>query len=65
MRCMDKNLPNTPLLAAAVKVSAIMRDEDFFDNMRASFAHKFSSKPEVIEGNMRAIQCAWEEVRKI
>jgi pyruvate ferredoxin oxidoreductase gamma subunit len=65
VRCMGINLPNTPLLAAAVKVSGIMTAESFFGNMRDSFAHKFSSKPEVIEGNLRAIQSAWEEVQRI
>lgn len=62
MRHLGKNLPNTPLLAAAVKLSGIMNEEDFFDNMRGSFAHKFASKPEVIEGNLSAIRDAWKEV---
>ena len=60
-----RNLPNTPLLAAAVKVSGIMDKESFLENMRGSFAHKFASKKEVIEGNMKAIDAAWEEVVKI
>jgi pyruvate ferredoxin oxidoreductase gamma subunit len=30
-----------------------------------SFAHKFASKPEVIEGNMKAIQRAMQEVKGI
>ncbi len=60
-----RNLPNTPLLAAAVKVSGIMDKESFLSNMRGSFAHKFASKKEVIEGNMKAIDAAWEEVVKI
>ncbi|MDR3294681.1 MAG: 2-oxoacid:acceptor oxidoreductase family protein [Clostridiales Family XIII bacterium] len=59
LRSMGRNLPNTPLLAAVVKVSGIMEEQDFLDNMKESFAHKFSSKPEVIEGNMNAIREAW------
>ena len=62
-RDIGRNMPNTPLLAAVVKVSGIMAAEAFFDNMSGSFAHKFASKPEVLEGNMRAIRHAWEEVR--
>jgi len=57
-----KNMPNTPLLAAVVKVSGIMTEEEFYENMRGSFAHKFASKPEVLEGNMNAIRDAWQEV---
>ena len=30
--------------------------------MEASFKHKFASKPQVIEGNMKALKRAMEEV---
>ena len=60
-----RNLPNTPLLSAVVKVSGIMEKASFLENMRGSFAHKFASKKEVIEGNMNAIDAAWQEVIKI
>jgi hypothetical protein len=30
--------------------------------MRDSFAHKFATKPEVVEGNMNAIREAWRGV---
>ena len=64
-RNIGKNVPNTPLLAAVVKVSDIMQPEEFFSNMHDSFAHKFASKPEVIQGNLNAIQDAWKEVHKL
>lgn len=60
-----RNLPNTPLLSAAVRVSGIMDKANFIENMRGSFAHKFASKKEVIEGNLNAIDAAWEEVAKV
>ena len=59
-RNIGKNLPNTPLLAAVVKASGIMQEEEFLENMKSSFRHKFSSKPEVIEGNMNAVSEAWK-----
>ena len=62
LKNIGRNMPNTPLLATVVKVSGIMDAEPFFENMRGSFAHKFASKPEVLEGNMKAIQEAWKEV---
>lgn len=61
-RRIGKNIPNTPLLAAVVKIAGIMEKEEFFENMRESFMHKFASKQDVLEGNMKAIQDAWEEV---
>lgn len=61
--CLGKYFPNTPMLAAAVKISGVMEKEEFLNEMQASFMHKFSSKPEVIEGNMNALKMAFEEVK--
>ncbi len=61
--CLGKYFPNTPMLAAIVKVSRVMPWNDFLSEMRVSFEHKFSSKPEVIEGNMNALKMAYEEVK--
>ncbi|MCI8835120.1 MAG: pyruvate synthase [Ruminococcus sp.] len=63
MEAMGKYFPNTPMLAAIVKVAGIMVEETFLKEMQASFSHKFSGKPEVIDGNMKALQMAWREVR--
>ena len=65
METLGKYFPNTPMLAAIVKVSAIMNDEEFLNDMKGSFKHKFAKKPEVIEGNMKAIEMALKEVNKI
>lgn len=60
---LGRYFPNTPMLAAAVKVSEIMTKDVFMDQMKHSFEHKFANKPEVIEGNMKALEMAFEEVR--
>ena len=65
LKTLGKYFPNTPMLAAIVKVSAIMNDEAFLNDMKGSFKHKFAKKPEVIEGNMKAIEMALKEVNKI
>ena len=62
---LGKYFPNTPMLAAIVKVSGIMNDSDFIEDMKGSFKHKFAKKPEVIDGNMKAIEIALKEVKKI
>lgn len=62
---LGKYFPNTPMLAAIVKVSKIMTDEELINDMEGSFKHKFAKKPEVIEGNMNALKMALNEVRKI
>ena len=65
LETLGKYFPNTPMLAAIVKVSAIMNDEEFLNDMKGSFKHKFAKKPEVIKGNMKAIEMALKEVNKI
>ena len=62
---LGKYFPNTPMLAAIVKVSGVMTPEAFISDMEESFKHKFAKKPEVIEGNMKAIKLALDEVKKI
>lgn len=57
-----KNFPNTPMLGAVVKVSRMMPEDKFLEYMKESFAHKFATKPEVIDGNMRALERAVKEV---
>lgn len=63
--CLGKYFPNTPMLAAIVKVSQVMEHDTFLQEMESSFQHKFSSKPEVIEGNMNALKMAFEEVKEL
>ena len=65
IEALGKYIPNTPMLAAIVKVSKIMTDEDFLADMVGSFKHKFAKKPEVIEGNMKALEMALKEIEKV
>ena len=60
---LGRNFPNTPMLAAAVKVSGVVEPNRFTNDMKASFRHKFSTKPQVIEGNMNALTKSMQEVR--
>lgn len=60
---LGKYFPNTPMLGSVVKISNIMSQEDFWGTMEESFKHKFASKPEVIKGNMDALERAMSEVK--
>ena len=60
---LGKYFPNTPMLAAIDKVSGIMEDQAFLDDMVESFKHKFAKKPEVIDGNMAALRRSLNEVK--
>ena len=65
LETLGKYFPNTPMLASIVKVASIMEEKDFLEDMKGSFGHKFAKKPEVIEGNMKALELALKEVQKI
>ena len=61
---LGKNFPNSPMLAAAVAVSGVMKRDEFIAEMRASYEHKFAKKPEVIDGNMKALETAFDYVEQ-
>ncbi len=65
VEALGKYFPNTSMLAAIVKVSKIMTDEELLKDMENSFKHKFAKKPEVIAGNMKALEMALQEVRQV
>jgi len=60
---LGRYFPNTPMLAAIVKVSGVLEIERFLTDIEASFQHKFAAKPQVIEGNMAALKKSLEEVQ--
>ncbi len=64
METLGKYFPNTPMLAAMVKISGVMELDVFLREMKTSLEHKFARKPEVLDGNMKALNMAIEEVVK-
>ena len=60
---LGSNFPNTPMLAATVKVSGVVDPEKFTHDMEASFRHKFATKPQVVAGNMTVLSRSMEEVQ--
>ena len=64
VEALGKYFPNSPMLAAAVAVSGVMDQKQFINEMRASYQHKFAKKPEVIEGNMKALTMTFEALEE-
>ena len=65
VQALGKYFPNSPMLAAAVAVSGVMKKDAFISEMRASYQHKFAKKPEVIDGNMQALELTYEELKDV
>ena len=58
---MGRPIPNTPMLGALVKVSEMISLEVLLEDITVKFSKKF--KKQIVEGNLRAIKRAYEEVK--
>jgi len=58
-----REMPNTPMMGALVKATGLVNLETVLQKARITLEEKFRDKPEVIEGNIRAIERAYQEVK--
>ncbi len=58
-----RDIPNTPMLGALVKATGILDFKEMIEDMKKKLEKKFKTKPEVIAGNLKAIERAYNEVR--
>lgn len=58
-----RTFPNTPMLGALVKISGVLDPQVFMEQIEKEFSAKFSDKKEVIAGNIRSIERAYQEVK--
>lgn len=58
-----REIPNTPMLGALIKATGILNFKEMLEDTKAKLEKKFKSKPEVIEGNLKAIERAYNEVK--
>jgi pyruvate ferredoxin oxidoreductase gamma subunit len=58
-----RNIPNTPMLGALVKVSGLLDFNDMIKNTEDKLKKKFAHKPEIVKGNLEAIKTAHDTVK--
>lgn len=58
-----RDIPNTPMLGALIKATGMLDFKEMLDDTKKKLEKKFRSKPEVIEGNVKAIERAYNEVK--
>lgn len=58
-----REIPNTPMLGALIKATGILDFNEMLNDTRKKLEKKFKSKPDIIEGNMKAIERAYNEVK--
>ena len=61
IKTMGRNIPNTPMVGAVVKVSGAVKLDSVIRNFQQEFSHKF--KEEVIRTNIEAIKLAYEQTK--
>ncbi|MDD4725232.1 MAG: 2-oxoacid:acceptor oxidoreductase family protein [Tissierellia bacterium] len=62
---LGKYFPNMPMLAGIIKMTKMMDENVFLENIETSLSRKFASKPQLVEGNMQVIKRSLEEVKGI
>ena len=54
------------MVSGILKKRLNLKEKDaFISEMRASYQHKFAKKPEVIDGNMQALELTYEELKDV
>lgn len=62
METIGRNIPNTPMMGALAKATGLLDFNEMLEDTKKKLQKKFRSRPEMIEGNLKAIQRAYEEV---
>jgi len=60
---LKRDLPNTPMLGALIKVSKLLEFKPMIESVKHRLEHKFPNRPDVVDGNIKAIKRAYEEVK--
>jgi len=58
-----RNIPNTPMIGALIKTTGMLTLEALLKDTKEKLTAKFRNRPEIIEGNLKAIERAYNEVK--
>ena len=58
-----RDIPNTPMLGALVKATGLLTYKTVMEDTRKKLEKKFRGRPEIIEGNLKAIERAYSEIK--
>ena len=56
-------IPNTPMLGALVKVTGLLQLDSLVADTEKRLSKKFAGRPQIVEGNIKAIKTAYQEVK--
>lgn len=58
-----RDIPNTPMMGALLKLVDILPFEDFLERVKEDLTKKFHGRMNIVEGNLNAMRRAHEEVQ--
>ena len=61
LETIKRPIPNTPMIGALIKVTSMLDLGKVMAHIKERFSEKF--RPEIVEGNLKAIERAYQEVR--
>ncbi|HHY45114.1 MAG TPA: pyruvate synthase [Firmicutes bacterium] len=59
-----RDIPNTPMIGALLKLREFLPFESFMERMRHDLERKFQGRQAIIEGNLSAMRRAYQEVKQ-
>ncbi len=59
-----KIFPNTPMLGAFNSITEMIKKNNFMEGLKRELNKKFSARPEIIAGNINAVERAYREVQR-
>jgi len=63
LETIGSNIPNTPMMGALIRAKPILSLEELLADTRKKLTAKFRHRPEIIEGNLKAIERAYQETK--
>jgi len=59
-----RDIPNTPMIGALLKVTQMLAITDVISDIKKKLEAKFRNRPEIVDGNIKAIEKAYNEVKE-
>ncbi|HPP12049.1 MAG TPA: 2-oxoacid:acceptor oxidoreductase family protein [bacterium] len=63
LETIGSNIPNTPMMGALVRACPVISLEELIEDTKKKLLVKFRHRPEIIEGNLKAIERAYQELK--
>jgi pyruvate ferredoxin oxidoreductase gamma subunit len=63
LETIGRDIPNTPMMGALIRITNILDIKAVIEDIKHKLEAKFRNRPEIIEGNLRAVEQAYNQVK--